>query len=460
MVGLVRTVHTWDFPTAALLMVTAVAAGQLLATGRWQTRWWIAVSHLALAGLVLTVAFAPFNAHFEVFESGLDRAPETTKPYQYFAHFGLFVTIAAAFLAVRHWEELRERGGPRGNAGLLVTSGPWELLSLAAFTLGLATFTWQFGVTVVALSTMAILFFANLLWLEWRREEHDLGRMLASGLFIGALGIAAGVDVVTVNNDIVRMNTVFKFSLQAWQLYALAGAYAVCYIGAALWQADGWRFSLRPGRRLWGGAATAVFAVLLFGSVVFLWSGVRARQEARFNPDLGPTLDGFAFLAYAEFRENQGDGDPGNDATFRLEDDLPLVEWLRENVEGSPVIVEAIGPLYHWTGRISMLTGLPAVIGWDWHQTQQRWDYGGLVQLRRSETQQFWQSGDEAYAEYYLRKYNVRYVVVGTEEMAFASPDGLAKLERMAALEEVFREGEYAIYQVEQAALPIVAAGR
>ena len=97
---------------------------------------------------------------------------------------------------------------------------------------------------------------------------------------------------------------------------------------------------------------------------------------------------------------------------------------------------------------MSEYTGLPAVIGWDWHQVQQRTDYADLIQKRRFETGQFYKVPDKQYAAAYLQKYNVRYVVVGTEEIYHGTPVGIAKFAEMPELEEVFRSGEYAIYRV------------
>ena len=107
-----------------------------------------------------------------------------------------------------------------------------------------------------------------------------------------------------------------------------------------------------------------------------------------------------------------------------------------------------MGPLYHWTGRISEYTGLPAVIGWDWHQTQQRMDYQDQIGKRRFDTEQFYRVPDANFAAQYLENYNVRYVVVGTEEHYHGTDAGLAKFDTMPQLTEVFRSGENRIYRV------------
>ena len=274
----------------------------------------------------------------------------------------------------------------------------------------------------------------------------DLPSTLATAMFALGFGVAVGVDLVTLKGDIERMNTVFKFGMQAWQLFALASGYAAWYTGAALWDARGWRLRPKPGRAVAGLGTATILGALWLGASLFLISGTAARQDARFR-ETGPTLDGFAFLPGAVFVESV-DNNPPADTPIVLEDDRPLIEWLRNNVEGSPVIVEAVGPLYRWTGRISEYTGLPAVIGWDWHQVQQRTDYSEQIQKRRFETEQFYRVPDQAYAMSYLEKYNVRYVVVGAEERFHGSDVGIAKFAQMPGLEEVFRSGNDAIYRV------------
>ncbi|MEO9254774.1 MAG: DUF2298 domain-containing protein, partial [Tepidiformaceae bacterium] len=454
-VGLIRTLHTWDFPTAVLIGFGGIGAGQLLAKGRWQTRCWIAVVQVVLAAAVLVVAFAPYTAHFETFNPGVIRAVATTKPPQYFAQFGLFVAFALAFLAVRYHEELVLRHRDHGRNPFLATvNGKLELGALLVFVIGLSAFTWTFGLTTIALGVLFELFLFNLLWMEFRARRQDVPRMLATVMFVLAFGISVGVDMVTIKNDLERMNTVFKFYIQAWQLFALASAFAAWYVGRALWQIRGWR--VRPVRRraVWALAASFVIGFLLVGASVFVVSGTAARQNARFA-ETGLTLNGLAYLKQAEYREVPNSAHPDEATIIKLEDDEPLIRWLRANVQGSPVITEAVGDLYHWTGRISVNTGLPAVIGWDFHETQQRAAYVDLVDRRRFETAQFYTDGNQQTAEQYLLRYNVSYVIVGTEEHVHGTEAGLSKIAAMPELTVVFRSGDNVIYHVDQSKLPI-----
>ncbi len=471
-VGLVRTVHTWDFPTAVLIAGGAIVGGQLFARGRWDLRAWDATGHVAIVAATVTVLFAPYTAHFEVFNSGLQQAPETTKANQYFVQFGLFLAITATFVVLRYYELARAPRveGVRPNPVVAIVGGRVELAAFMVFLAGLTLFSWNVtlpnlpvladrletdgyrGTTVIALGTVAIVFLVNLLLVEWR-TERNLPRALGTAMLALAIAIGAGIDVVTVKDDIVRMNTVFKFSMQAWQLYALGSAFATWYIAQWLFAVEGWRARSRPGRRAAAYAATSTAALLLFASTIFLVPGTTERQGRRFA-ETPATLDGLAYLAKATFTEDGGNQDPTDDKPLNLNDDRPIFDWLRRNVKGSPIVAEAVGPLYHWTGRISMNTGLPAVIGWDNHQNQQRLAYGGLIAQRRADTARFFREADPAFAQRYLRKYNVGYVVIGTEELVFSTPASRQMFATIPALTEVYRNGDYAIYHVDQGKLP------
>ena len=57
------------------------------------------------------------------------------------------------------------------------------------------------------------------------------------------------------------------------------------------------------------------------------------------------------------------------------------------------MIVEGVTDLYMWGSRISVNTGLPTVIGWDWHQKQQRSDYSKYIDMRNFELKNFYFTG-------------------------------------------------------------------
>ena len=164
------------------------------------------------------------------------------------------------------------------------------------------------------------------------------------------------------------------------------------------------------------------------------------------NKDALHTLDGMAFMPYVEY------GDNGQ--TVPLNYDYDAIQWMYRNIEGSPVIAEAhsSNPYRSVGNRISMYTGLPAIIGWDWHQRQQRAVMPGtLVSSRINDVNQLYNTinVDETLA--ILDKYNVSYIYVGQLEWVYYQPQGLIKFDHMVDtgyLEEVYRNDGTSIYRV------------
>jgi uncharacterized membrane protein len=185
-----------------------------------------------------------------------------------------------------------------------------------------------------------------------------------------------------------------------------------------------------------------VMLVLLIGSsLIYTVLGTRVRVGDRFNP--GPaTLDGTAYMEQAVHRER--------DQSFGLKSDREAIRWLQDNVAGSPVVLEAHDEQYHWSARISIYTGLPTVLGWPWHQMQQRWDYQGEIRERASRIREMYETTDPGRAETLLRQYDVKYIMVGELERIYYSHPGLLKFSRMAEtglLKPVFQSEEVVIYE-------------
>ena len=82
-------------------------------------------------------------------------------------------------------------------------------------------------------------------------------------ILLMAFAIIFGVELVRIKGDIDRMNTVFKFYLQAWVLYGIAGAFIIWYLATSGFFRP-WR-QRRPLKSVWLG----VMVLLLISSFVF-----------------------------------------------------------------------------------------------------------------------------------------------------------------------------------------------
>ncbi|MBC8497154.1 MAG: hypothetical protein H8D37_05785, partial [Chloroflexi bacterium] len=113
--------------------------------------------------------------------------------------------------------------------------------------------------------------------------------------------------------------------------------------------------------------------------------------------------------------------------------------------------VEANQVEYHWGTRYTINTGLPGVVGWNWHMRQQRtiaphdWVYE-----RVDGVHELYQTEDIEWARDFLKRYDVSYIVLGQLERAKYAGPGLEKFISYEGVlwKEVFRDGETVIYQV------------
>jgi uncharacterized membrane protein len=108
-------------------------------------------------------------------------------------------------------------------------------------------------------------------------------------------------------------------------------------------------------------------------------------------------------------------------------------------------------PEYHWGTRNTIYTGLPNVVGWNWHERQQRSRSAEtLIYDRISEVNEFYMETDLQKAKAILDKYGVKYIIVGQLERALYPGPGLDKFEKAdgSLWKVVYHQGDTTIYQV------------
>jgi hypothetical protein len=156
-----------------------------------------------------------------------------------------------------------------------------------------------------------------------------------------------------------------------------------------------------------------------------------------------------AYMAVAPHGEFGDAADPETSVWFNLKGDYEMIHWLQDHVQGSPTIIEAQLTEYRWGSRISIYTGLPTVLGWNWHQRQQRNLnlLNNMVWNRGNNVYAFYTTTDIGTAWNLIRFYDIEYIIVGTLEriqyLDFRTTSegfkqglspGLAKFDRMVEL--------------------------
>jgi uncharacterized membrane protein len=127
-------------------------------------------------------------------------------------------------------------------------------------------------------------------------------------------------------------------------------------------------------------------------------------------------------------------------------DDYEAIQWLRVNVEGNPVILEAPGGSYTLFGRVSTHTGLPTLLGWGGHELQWRGTYEEPSR-REPDIETLYTSLDLEETERLLEEYNIEYVYLGSLEKSKYNLSQ-AMIEKWAAIMDlVYQQGEVTIYR-------------
>ncbi|MEA2625037.1 MAG: hypothetical protein QOD06_1082 [Candidatus Binatota bacterium] len=360
--GAVAVTNTWGFPIWAGALL-GISVIAGLAT-RQPTR----VVTAALAVAASFVWFAPFWHHFQFPPRNWGWETQEAPLTGVLLIFGLFL-----FPLLTALSDFLRRGGVRGPVRLL---GGITIALVAAASV--RALFWVLGATAIAAALV----------------EDRPSRRVAFTAAGGAALLGGAADTIFLWD---RMNTIFKLYLEMWLLFGIAGAV--------------WLQVLRresPARRWTRFAWGAAFSILVAASAVTAVSDVVGTLRTRHAPGPRPTLDGQAYLA--------------------LQDpiDRRAIQWLNRQVSGTPVLLEAHGPSYQEFSRISMNTGLPTVLGWDYHLSQRAhsWDE---INRRKADVLTIYDGMDRAEVEGLLDRYHVAMVYVGPLERRTYARAGLAK---------------------------------
>jgi len=219
-----------------------------------------------------------------------------------------------------------------------------------------------------------------------------IDRLSLPELFIITIGLCAAglvlmpeiIYVIDIYGGHKRANTMFKFTYQAFIMFGLMMGYVIT------------KFILlaKNGKQIVCGVLTGF---LLLGTVGYLGKSVDSwfgniKDETRFQG-----LDAAAFVDKENIYNSEA------------------VDWINENIEGRPVMLEAHGNSYTYANRISVLTGLPTILGWHTHEWLWKDDYN-WVEARKADVETIYTSNDASLVRELLDTYDVAYIYLGDEE--------------------------------------------
>ena len=423
--------NTWDFPIYLALFAGAYVLRRVRAEG-WG---WARLGEFVTLGLAIGVVggllYFPFYIGFSSQAGGiLPNVLNPTRGAHLWVMFGtLFVPLFAYLAHLWRGEGMRHslRQGMLLAAGVAV--GLWVFSLLLAGVIALLpegavgiqllgapdvpsllgeAFYRRFA-SLAGVGTLVVLLGLGLALLLGRRPAGPVSFSLL--LIVTAALLVIAPEFVYLRDQFgTRMNTVFKFYYQAWLLWGVAAAFG----SALLFE------RLRGARR--AGAAVLLAAVFVVGLTYPLLS-LNTKTQG-FNPPQGLRLDGTLHSAYL------------------TEDDRAAVEWLRSAPLGT--LVEAVGGSYSNYARISVHSGMPALLGWPGHESQWR---GGTEEMgsREADVETIYRSNSWEETLALLQQYNVRYIYIGPLERSTYAVNE-SKFRRF--LQPVFEQGQVVIFEV------------
>ncbi|MCQ2534509.1 MAG: DUF2298 domain-containing protein [Clostridia bacterium] len=362
-----------------------------------------------------------FNANFDMISNSLGKVQYRSSPFQLWILWGTHVTISLCFVVFtiiykNYRYNMRMFGVKGGNKQKDTASE-------------LAGISYQYTNPIQK-------FFG----------DRNLIDIFVCGMIVVGLLLLIAPEIFYVRDiytgGYLRSNTMFKFTFAAFIILSVAIAYALIRM---IWIVNkNHQFSNVTF------PFAVVFIIILF-AVPGHYTGIALQQRCGdITRENYQTLDGTKYLeTYASQICNNFEY---NNMTEYNE----AIKWMNENIEGSPVIVEAYGTSYTDHCIVSAYTGLQTVCGWQTHEWL--WRFHGIVDKetdllvsdperdvwklyltpRHNDVDTVYQSYDTNLIKEVLGRYDAQYIVYGDLERN--SYPGFSNIETLKTLGSVVFE--------------------
>ena len=448
LLGGLAFLNTWDILPGAALIVFSYALLRVRESG-WG---WERLEDILLLGIPLMVTayvmYLPFFVGFDSQAGGIiPNFMFPTRGAQLWVMWGtLFVPLFAYLIYL--W---RNKTPANWRTGMLTGLGLVLVLLIAMFAVGLLALTLKPDLIqpvlaaqgrdagqfiadsmtrrlkyIGGLLTLLAIFIPTLSFLFSNHQSNDVNGdepetehsfILYPSSFVLLL-VAIGILLLLGpeffylrDNFSTRINTVFKFSYQAWELLSLAVAFGVAVMFSKLKNLSLILYSTLIGVVIVVGLAYPVFAL----------PSKTDNFKAK-NPEQR-TLDGAAYLANS------------------MPDDYQAFQFMKNLKPG--VVAEAVGGQYTEFARISTFTGMPTVLGWPGHEGQ--WRDGALQGSREQDIETLYSTPDWVTTQDIINRYDIRYIVVGNLER---NTYRVNEEKFNSFLKPIYQQGSITIYAV------------
>ncbi|MBN18394.1 MAG: hypothetical protein CL758_02785 [Chloroflexi bacterium] len=443
-IGSLRLLNAWDFPTYLIIGCISILIAEYYWHGGLSLVVFVKSISLSIYVFIIGyLAFIPFHLTYQTFFNSIEKTPYTTEFWRLFVIFGLFIFIITTFYLQNSIPILKNiyyriknkfstiyKDLAEGTETTIVSKNIKLIIILFSFTfIGfIITFILTKGISSTVIFTSFILILAFLTLSKYSNYTPQTNFLLTINVI--ALFLIIGLEFFRIEGDIDRMNSIFKFYLQVWIIFSISSTYF-------LWLTIKNTHIVNKKFILW---IISLILLILISSIYTLM-GTKARIDDRFaGNSQNLTLNGSEYTDYAIYNDPNG-------TKINLKLDFEGIEWMQNSIQGTPIILEAHTPSYRWGSRVSVYTGLPTVIGWKWHQEQQRWNYREDIEERIKDVETIYNSNDIEKTISLIEKYKINYIYVGKVEKIYYLNTGLEKFDQMMDLSLVFKNSEVKIYK-------------
>ncbi|MEC7837952.1 MAG: DUF2298 domain-containing protein [Chloroflexota bacterium] len=423
--GTIKATNSWDYPLAILIVLSSIIMLNYFSLGSYRFKLIKTIFYFLFYFIFSKILFFNFDDSFIMPEFALTfsnwKTPFLSMIQILFLPITLLLTFA--FLYVNNFRNKFKSLYPQFSITLNKQFIMFFIFLIIGIILGIFH---QF--LTIFLFLIAILIVTTITFIKSKFFENDSKLFLWISLLL-CIGFAIPIftELFVVKNDINRMNTFFKFNFQSWILLNLASSLLLPFII--------YEINNKIQKYIF------IFIIVFLTTIGMSYSiySIKPRVLDRFD-NQNYSLDGIGYMSNNKYSQK------GN--MISLSDSYNALKWINNNIEGNPVIVEHSTDLYSWSSRISINSGLPSVLGWDWHQKQQRSLDSNSVILRKKQIKEFYSTGSSEYIEDFLDFYNVGIIIFGNVEFQ-DFPDFDKRFESMdlKGINKIYDKNNYKIYE-------------
>jgi YYY domain-containing protein len=359
-IGLFHTTNFWDYPIYYVVSGAIILFSNMIIYEFKRKAYWLTALQGVIIFLLGEIFALPFTLKFDQISAAARLAENHTPLYQYMVLWGLPIFTVSLFFVVSLINFANTKKPIKKGEGL--KSGMKRLGRLLSSYMESLTDTDLYIITI-GFCAMGLILLPEIVYVK---------------------------DIYS--GDYKRANTMFKLTYQAFIMFGICFGYIYIRL-------------LRYSKGILKKVLTVISLSAFILTLLYSQNAVNSWYGNIFD------RKGFEGLDATEFIKED------------FEDDYPAINWLLENVSGTPVVLEANGYSYTDYQRVSVITGLPTVFGWYTHE--QLWKSGPkstdnmvLSELngRARDIETIYTSDDMSLVKSLIEKYDISYIYVGPLE--------------------------------------------